>query len=69
MRATTATGIEGLTADYLAQLTEKTPCSHALRREAEPVLSGGVSSHFKAWQPFYVANAHGSHLTDVDGND
>jgi glutamate-1-semialdehyde 2,1-aminomutase len=67
--ATTATGIEALTAEYLAELAEKTPRSHALRREAEPVLSGGVSSHFKAWQPFYVAEAHGSHLTDVDGND
>jgi glutamate-1-semialdehyde 2,1-aminomutase len=67
--ATTATGIEALTADYLAQLAEKTPSSHALRAEAELVLAGGVSSHFKAWQPFYVTQAQGSHLTDVDGND
>ena len=66
---TTATGIEALTADYLERLAEKTPRSHALRAEAEPVLSGGVSSHFKAWQPFYVAKAQGSHLTDVDGNE
>src|SRR5436190_17889479 len=67
--ATTATGIEALSADYVAQLAERTPGSHALRKEAERVLSGGVSSHFKAWQPFYVAKAQGSHLTDVDGND
>jgi glutamate-1-semialdehyde 2,1-aminomutase len=33
------------------------------------VLAGGVSSHFKAWQPFYVREAKGAHLTDVDGND
>jgi len=67
--ATTATGIGALTADYLAQLAAKSPRSHALRAEAELVLSGGVSSHFKAWQPFYVAGAQGSHLTDLDGND
>jgi glutamate-1-semialdehyde 2,1-aminomutase len=67
--ATTATGIEELIADYAAELAERTPGSHALREQAEPVLSGGVSSHFKGWQPFYVAKAQGSHLTDVDGND
>jgi glutamate-1-semialdehyde 2,1-aminomutase len=66
--ATVAT-IEGLTADYLEQLAERTPASHALRHEAERVLAGGVSSHFKAWQPFYVREAKGAHLTDVDGND
>jgi glutamate-1-semialdehyde 2,1-aminomutase len=66
--ATTA-GLAVLTADFLAQLAEKTPGSHALRTQAELVLSGGVSSHFKAWQPFYVSRAEGSHLTDVDGND
>jgi glutamate-1-semialdehyde 2,1-aminomutase len=64
-----ASGIAELTADYLEQLAARTPSSYALRREAEPVLSGGVSSHFKAWQPFYVASAAGAHLTDVDGND
>jgi glutamate-1-semialdehyde 2,1-aminomutase len=66
--ATTA-GLDVLTTDYLAELEEKTPGSHALRTQAELVLSGGVSSHFKAWQPFYVSKAEGSHLTDVDGND
>jgi glutamate-1-semialdehyde 2,1-aminomutase len=67
--ATVATTIEALTAHYLEQLAERTPSSYALRREAEQVLAGGVSSHFKAWQPFYVREARGSHLTDVDGND
>jgi glutamate-1-semialdehyde 2,1-aminomutase len=67
--ATTATTIEALSAHYLAQLAERTPASHELRREAEQVLAGGVSSHFKAWQPFYVREANGAHLTDVDGND
>ena len=45
------------------------PASHALREQAEQVLSGGVSSHFKAWQPFYVHDARGSQLIDVDGNE
>jgi glutamate-1-semialdehyde 2,1-aminomutase len=67
--ATVATSIEALTAHYLEQLAEKTPASHTLRHEAEQVLAGGVSSHFKAWQPFYVREAQGAHLTDVDGND
>src|SRR5262245_40752892 len=67
--ATTATSIEALSAHYLEQLAERTPASHELRREAEQVLAGGVSSHFKAWQPFYVREARGAHLTDVDGND
>jgi glutamate-1-semialdehyde 2,1-aminomutase len=68
-RAVGATSIEGLTAAYLERLAERTPGSHALREQAEQVLSGGVSSHFKAWQPFYVRAARGAHLTDVDGND
>src|SRR5215831_17387240 len=67
--ATTTTGIQALTADYLERLAARTPRSHALRRQAEQVLAGGVSSHFKAWQPFYVREARGAHLTDVDGND
>ncbi len=67
--ASVATTIDGLTARYLEELERRTPSSHALRREAEQVLAGGVSSHFKAWQPFYVREAKGSHLTDLDGND
>jgi glutamate-1-semialdehyde 2,1-aminomutase len=67
--AVVGTSVEALTADYRARLAERTPRSHELRREAEEVLAGGVSSHFKAWQPFYVREAKGSHLVDVDGND
>jgi glutamate-1-semialdehyde 2,1-aminomutase len=67
--ATVATTIDALTATYLEQLAERTPGSHALRREAEHVLAGGVSSHFKAWQPFYVREAKGAHLVDLDGNE
>src|SRR5581483_5881430 len=67
--ASVATGIDGLIASYRERLEARTPASHALRAEAERVLAGGVSSHFKAWQPFYVREARGAHLTDVDGND
>jgi glutamate-1-semialdehyde 2,1-aminomutase len=67
--ATVASTVGGLTARYLEELAGRTPRSHELRAEAEAVLPGGVSSHFKAWQPFYIREAIGSHLTDVDGND
>jgi glutamate-1-semialdehyde 2,1-aminomutase len=67
--ATVAAGIESLTSRYLEQLAERTPASHELRRQAERVLAGGVSSHFKAWQPFYVDDARGAQLVDVDGNE
>ena len=66
--ATVATSIDALTTRYVEQLAERTPGSHALRAEAEQVLAGGVSSHFKAWQPFYVREAKGAHLTDVEAD-
>jgi glutamate-1-semialdehyde 2,1-aminomutase len=69
MTAVATSGLDALIAGYLEQLAARTPRSHELRRQAEQVLAGGVSSHFKAWQPFYVREAKGSHLTDVDGND
>ena len=69
MTAGVTTGIEAVTGSYLEQLAARTPRSHELRQEAEHVLAGGVSSHFKAWQPFYVREAKGAHLVDVDGND
>jgi glutamate-1-semialdehyde 2,1-aminomutase len=61
--------VADLTQSYLARLAERCPASHALRERASVVLPGGVSSHFKAWQPFYVRSAKGSHLVDVDGNE
>ncbi len=69
MAQRTATTIEELTATYLERLEEKTPASHELYRQASRVLSGGASSHFKAWQAFYVRDAKGSRLVDVDGNE
>ena len=69
MTASTATTIEGLTGSYLERLAERMPRSYELHEQASRVLPGGVSSHFKAWQPFYVREAKGSHLVDVDGND
>jgi glutamate-1-semialdehyde 2,1-aminomutase len=65
----TAATIDDLTASYLERLAERTPRSHALHRGASRVLSGGVSGHFKGWQPFYVREAKGSHLVDLDGNE
>ena len=68
MAQRTAT-IDELIASYLGELEARTPGSHALHEEARKVLAGGVSSHFKAWQPFYVREAKGSRLVDVDGNE
>jgi glutamate-1-semialdehyde 2,1-aminomutase len=61
--------IDELIASYRRRLEERTPGSHALHRRACRVLAGGVSSHFKGWQPFYVREARGSRLVDVDGNE
>jgi glutamate-1-semialdehyde 2,1-aminomutase len=69
MNTIAQTEIEALTSAYLERLARRTPESHQLRQKAEKVLAGGVSSHFKAWQPFYVREAKGAHLTDVDGHD
>src|SRR2546428_4684942 len=69
MAQRTATTIDELVASYLERIAERTPSSQALHREAHLVLSGGVSSHFKAWQPFYVREAKGSRLVDIDGNE
>lgn len=69
MAQRTSTTIDELTASYLEQLSAKTPGSQALHAEASTVLPGGVSSHFKAWQPCYVREAKGSRLVDVDGNE
>src|SRR5439155_2388587 len=69
MMASTATAIDALTLSYLERLAERTPRSHELHEQARRVLPGGVSSHFKAWQPFYVREAKGSRLVDLDGNE
>jgi glutamate-1-semialdehyde 2,1-aminomutase len=67
--ASTATAIDALTGSYLERLAERTPRSHELHEQARRVLPGGVSAHFKAWQPFYVREAKGSRLVDLDGNE
>ena len=67
--AGTAPTIDSLTRSYLERLAARTPGSQTLHAQARTVLSGGVSSHFKAWQPFYVREARGSRLVDVDGNE
>jgi glutamate-1-semialdehyde 2,1-aminomutase len=46
------------------------PESHALRGDARQFLAGGASSHRKAaWQPFYLREARGSHIVDIDDNE
>jgi glutamate-1-semialdehyde 2,1-aminomutase len=67
--ASRTTTVAELTAGYLERVADRTPGSQLLHDEARRVLSGGVSSHFKGWQPFYVREAKGSRLVDVDGNE
>ena len=69
MAQRTRATIEELTASYLERLAERMPRSYALHEQACLVLAGGVSGHFKGWQPFYVREAKGSRLVDVDGNE
>ncbi len=61
--------VEELTAGYVERIAERTPSSQALHEDARQVLCGGVSSHFKGWHPFYVREAKGSKLVDLDGNE
>src|SRR5262249_47833230 len=68
MASRTAT-VDDLAAAYAERIGERTPGSRALHEEARRVLSGGVSSHFKGWHPFYVERAQGSRLVDIDGNE
>ena len=61
--------VDELVAAYAAHVAGRTPGSQELHREACEVLCGGVSSHFKGWQPFYVREGRGSKLVDLDGNE
>ena len=61
--------VDELVAVYAKRVARQTPASQELHREAREVLCGGVSSHFKAWHPFYVQEARGSRLIDLDGNE
>jgi glutamate-1-semialdehyde 2,1-aminomutase len=69
MTTPVAASVEELTSFYLERLAARMPRSYELYEDARHVLPGGVSSHFKGWQPFYVQEAKGSHLVDVDGNE
>jgi glutamate-1-semialdehyde 2,1-aminomutase len=69
MAQRTAAGVDELCVRYADEIAARTPRSQELHAEARRVLSGGVSSHFKGWHPFYVAEAKGSRLRDVDGNE
>ena len=65
----TAVTVEELAGRYRAQIAERAPASLALNDRALRVLAGGVSSHAKTWHPFYVSDARGSKLVDLDGNE
>jgi glutamate-1-semialdehyde 2,1-aminomutase len=61
----------GASADLHARYRERTPRSAALFERATRVLPGGSTrtTVFAPPYPPYLAEGHGIHVTDVDGND
>ncbi len=57
--------------EEVARFKERTPKSKALFDRAETSMPFGVTSSFQAGDPYpiYLAEGHGSHVTDVDGHD
>jgi len=62
--------IERLAARLEAAYRKKTRKSLALYRQAERVMVKGGSHNLRLWRPypFIMAEAHGPHVVDVDGN-
>ena len=62
---------EALRDRVLSDYLRKTPGSAELHQKARSVLAGGVSGNLRYFSPYplYTKSAHGSRLTDVDGND
>jgi len=53
-------------------MTDRYRASHAQHARARRSLAGGLGSSYRAGQlpvPISFASGHGSHLTDIDGND
>lgn len=59
------------TQDYIASYMEKTKRSKELYEKARRLMPGGVSHRYRfiAPHPFFVKEAKGSRIWDVDGND
>ncbi len=60
-----------LIAEEGAKLNERTAASRAMYAHAAQHLSGGVSSSYQLRDPWpiYIAEGHGQHIVDVDGNE
>ncbi len=54
-----------------AEYKRRTPKSAALHARAKKALPLGVASSFQSYEPYplFMGDAHGSRITDVDGND
>ncbi len=54
-----------------AEYRRRTPKSAALFERAKKSLPLGVASSFQSYEPYplFMGDAHGSHITDVDGNE
>lgn len=55
--------------DVRKELIARTAKSKALYAKTKQVLAAETVSTVAMPHPFYVASAHGSHITDVDGNE
>lgn len=57
--------------DYIKEYLGKTPLSEKFYNRAKEVMPGGVSHniHYFPPRPFYLKNAKGSRIWDVDGNE
>jgi glutamate-1-semialdehyde 2,1-aminomutase len=62
--------VETLLQEELALFEKRTPKSKALFERASKSMPFGVTSSFQAGDPYpiYLAEGHGSRVTDVDGN-
>lgn len=62
--------VRELIAEEGDRLNDRTAASRAMYRHAAQHLSGGVSSSYQLRDPWpiYIAEGHGQHIVDVDGN-
>lgn len=64
-------GLEDLYHKLLSEFEKKTPRSRELYSRARSLLPMGVTYHIRFFEPypFYVVEAKGSHVRDIDGNE
>ena len=64
-----ASTLASLVAGLEADVRQRTPGSVALSQRGAAVMPGGASGDGKTWWPLFFAGAHGSKVSDIDGNE